>query len=106
MDIRDIQTGPSQAPEPARRVAKPNAAPKDTTPQDTSKVDPGQEQTPDRVVMSRAARALDEMRQTALASAEVREARVEHIRRAIADGTYGPDPERTARALVAQGMLG
>lgn len=100
MDIRDIQTGPSPAPEPARRVRNATAGPRDTAgadPQDT---------TPDQVVMSRAARALDEMRQTALASPEVREARVEHIRQAIAEGTYGPDPDRIARALVAQGLLG
>jgi flagellar biosynthesis anti-sigma factor FlgM len=97
MDIRDIQTGPKPSPVPARQV---RSGSRNVVGPSSS-----QDPTPDQVVMSRAARALDEMRQTALASPEVRLARVEHIRQAIAEGTYGPDPDRIAHSLLSQGVL-
>lgn len=64
-----------------------------------------QEPSPDRVTMSNRARALDETRQAALAVPEVRQSRVEEIKRKLADGSLVPDPDRIARALIAQGAL-
>lgn len=96
MDIRDIQSrnaGPADEPRGARGVGSANAS-------RASAERPG-----DRLTLSDRAQAFQEIRRAALAVPDVRIDRVEAVRAALADGSLVPDPERIARALLAQGLV-
>jgi len=60
----------------------------------------------DRVTLSNRAQAFQEARQAALDVPDVRTNRVEALRSQIKNGSLVPDPERIAKALVDQGVVG
>jgi flagellar biosynthesis anti-sigma factor FlgM len=70
---------------------------------------PDQQQTEpsssDRVTVSDRAQALNDTRRAALAVPEVRQDRVDAIRRELAAGSLVPDPRRVAQALLDQSVL-
>jgi flagellar biosynthesis anti-sigma factor FlgM len=65
----------------------------------------GTEPSSDRVTMSDRAQALHDARRAALAVPEVRQDRVEAVRRDLAAGLLVPDPRRVAQALLEQSIL-
>ncbi len=96
MDIRDVRsrnTGPADEARGARSGSSSSAA--------RSAAD----RSADRVTLSDRAQALQETRQAALDVPEVRSDRVAAVRAKLADGSLAPDPERIARALLAQGLV-
>jgi flagellar biosynthesis anti-sigma factor FlgM len=96
MDIRDIQsrnTGPADEARSARRVGA------------SSSAKPAPDRSSDHVSLSERAQALQETRRAALDVPEVRSDRVNAVRAKLADGSLTPDPERIARALLAQGLV-
>lgn len=96
MDIRDIQsrgTGPTDESRSTRGVG-PSATSRNTS-----------DRSPDSVTLSDRAQALQETRRAALAVPDVRTERVDAVRKQLAGGTLVPDPDRIARALLAQGIV-
>lgn len=96
MDIREIRsrnTGPADQSQGPQGVA-PSQASRGPT-----------DHTPDRVTLSERAQAFQETRRAALAVPDVRTDRVDAVRRGLAEGSLVPDPERVARALLAQGIV-
>jgi flagellar biosynthesis anti-sigma factor FlgM len=59
----------------------------------------------DRVTMSDRAQAHERTRRAAVSVPEVRQELVDAIRRQLASGALVPDPDRIARALLAQSIL-
>jgi negative regulator of flagellin synthesis FlgM len=98
MDIRDVQAGQSGA-------SAPTEASRRTRSVDSVAGESSQPDSRDQVALSPEAQALQQARRAAEDVPEVRQDRVDEIRRALASGTLVPDPIRIARALIAQGVL-
>lgn len=96
MDIRDIQSRNTGAADEARSTRGVGGVPAPR---------PSTDHPADRLTLSDRARVLQEVRRAALAVPDVRTERVEAVRAGLADGSVTPDPERIARALLAQGLV-
>lgn len=96
MDIRDIQSRNTGAADEARGARSVGSS---------SSARPAADRSSDRVTLSDRAQALQETRRAALDVPEVRSDRVNAVRARLADGSLAPDPERIARALLAQGLV-
>jgi len=97
MDIRDISSRGTGAADEARGPRSVGPSPATRTAADRSS---------DRVTLSDRAQTFQEVRRAALDVPDVRTDRVAAVRARLADGSMVPDPERIARALLAQGVLG
>ena len=96
MDIKDIKPGTPAPVESARDTrAVPPPVPHGSA-----------DQPVDRVTMSQEAQVFQQARLAALAVPEVRTDRVEALRRQFAAGQLHADPDRIAKALLTQGVLG
>lgn len=95
MDIRDIRSGNAGAADEARsaRGVGPSSAAR-----------PASDRS-DRVTLSDRAQAFQEARRAALEVPDVRSDQVNAVRAKLADGSLAADPERIARALLAQGIV-
>jgi flagellar biosynthesis anti-sigma factor FlgM len=96
MDIRDIQSRSTGAADESRSTRGVGAS---------SASRAAADRTPDSVTLSNRAQAFQETRRAALAAPDVRTERVEEVRSRLAGGSLVPDPERIARALIAQGLV-
>lgn len=96
MDIRDIQSRTTGAADEARSARGVGGV---------SPSRPSTDPPADRLTLSERARLFQEIRRAALAVPEVRTERVDAVRAGLADGSLAPDPERIARALLAQGLV-
>ena len=96
MDIKDIKPG-TPAPVESARDSRATVPPAAHGPAD---------QPVDRVTMSQEAKVFQQARLAALAVPEVRMDRVEALRRQLGAGELRADPDRIARALLTQGVLG
>jgi flagellar biosynthesis anti-sigma factor FlgM len=63
------------------------------------------ETSSDRVTVSDRAQALNDVRRAALAVPEVRQDRVDAVRKKLEAGALDPDPRRIAQALLEQSIL-
>jgi negative regulator of flagellin synthesis FlgM len=66
---------------------------------------PADASSSDRVTVSNRARELDEVRRAALAVPEVRQDRVDAVRKKLAAGALAPDPRQIAQALLEQSIV-
>ncbi len=97
MDIRDVHsrsTNPADQSRGARSVGS------------SSSAQQAEGASDDRVTLSNRAQAFQEARRAALDAPDVRTDRVEALRSQIKDGSLVPDPDRIAKALLGQGVIG
>jgi negative regulator of flagellin synthesis FlgM len=97
MDIRDVNSRGTNPADEARSTRGVGAS---------SSARNAEPQSNDRVTLSNRAQAFQEARRAALDVPDVRTDRVEALRRQVQSGSLVPDPDRIAKALLAQGVVG
>ena len=97
MDIRDVHSRSTNPTEQSRAARSAGSS---------SSSRPSESASDDRVTLSNRAQAFQDARRAALDAPDVRTERVEALRGQIKNGRLVPDPDRIAKALLGQGVLG